>query len=1585
MLSGQNEPPSSVAELNRQIVELGHEIALNPNSATAFRRRGLLFGKIQNFDNAVADFDRVLALNPKDAGAYYLRGLAWHRKKDPTRAIADYDKAIELDPPNEEFYRGHRAKAELDVSAVHPDGGAGTATATPPQGLTGFFKRLAQYYAEFLSTDFKKQRLPRRQLQNADAQGRLVGIPLRKYPGFQQKLWEDLAKPIGPGLSLTVARGSWRAELPKAIVETTTTYIAQVTQKNVETVVDGLMKNTLRLAKHKGDDPDIAFEQFIEEVRASLARGIIAPLLENMEGFFARTENKPIESIRELEDQLSARLASGIESSSGAAFSKLLVEGAAEPLEGLLRDHLEIELVRAELGAFFATFTAADLYVDLSDLVRSSRLVENTDFYMHIGEVHHSGHVFPIFYIPFTAERTEQGFKIASEPRLYVNKRAMDYVAQEIAKAEGRPAAASMLRERIFYLTPEQSPIGIAQKLFDDLAGSLNLRAEIDFRAPRDQKVSSSQVVVTNRLSFSLFDRSDESMVNDYEALQSGIEAGGDVVDFFKSLIDDFLLKNPVSVREDIDGEWADMPMPQRLVFDSPLPLVEEQRKILAAIRHPKSRFIAVEGPPGTGKSHTITAVAFDLILAGKSLLVLSDKKEALDVVEDKLNQALAKVRPSADFPNPILRLGMNASNYGQLLKKSAIDRLQVNQRISRQSRPQREKALETDRAELKKGLEKTVETYARIDVAEIAELERDTAALIGKMPDVAAILADGSLSEIAEDFGAVSEFLHSNRALGLILRWQGPSPKRLNEVSRVAASLNSLPATAMDIGPIIAFSLDRLRILEGAISATEDAKNPVFGYLFAGKKLREIARTLREECKIKDCENPQQDLAKLKLWRNNLQRIRDHLASVLLNAEFELAVVLIGGKIVSAGGEPLVPVQVLDAARRLDEAMKLATPLLAAAQGKFYPDLLEGEDGPLALLGRLGALKLREARIRDKFLAVPQVDYVGEKTKIESLNTQLLAERIDERLIEFNDHKKNDALAIGKIIREKQRFPVDKFADIQRAFPCIIAGLRDYAEFIPLERELFDVVIIDEASQVSIAQALPAIIRAKKVLVLGDRNQFGNVKTTNASLEVNAAYMLDLIKAFGEDFPSAGETVRTKISQFNIRSSVLDFIEPISNFSVQLKKHFRSYPEMIGFSSKYFYGDSLQVMKIRGMPIEDVIEFDAIEHDGLVDRRNVNVLEAKRIIERIAELLELDPVPSVGVITPHTEQQACIAKLAQEHPRWDEFDDKLRLKIMTFDTCQGEEREIVFYSLVATAEKDRLAYIFPSKLDRDSDEVDHSLRLQRLNVGLSRGQEKLVFVHSKPIDQYSSALRVALAHYRGELERAKLMPTEDDLDEASPMERKVLHWLSQVPLIRDLDGDCEIIAQFELGKYLRQLDPTYHHPDYCVDFLIRIRDGGQHHQMVLEYDGFEFHFEKGVPSGMINSSTWRTYLTAEDVEREKVLESFGVQMIRLNRFNLGKDPIATIDSLLRERLEGMLHGRKPHDLVAEVAEKANEIEEGLKSGEYKRCKKCDRDLPLDMFRNSSAKSGFARQCRECKATATPASSKPKFRRYHRR
>src|SRR5260370_7532423 len=108
-----------------------------------------------------------------------------------------------------------------------------------------------------------------------------------------------------------------------------------------------------------------------------------------------------------------------------------------------------------------------------------------------------------------------------------------------------------------------------------------------------------------------------------------------------------------------------------------------------------------------------------------------------------------------------------------------------------------------------------------------------------------------------------------------------------------------------MDIGPIVAFASARLRALEGEIKAIEDSKNAVFGYLFAGKKLREIARKLHAECRL-ECEHPHRDLAKLKLWCNNLHKIHDFLARIHLHAQFNVASLLSPPKPFPAHKPPL-------------------------------------------------------------------------------------------------------------------------------------------------------------------------------------------------------------------------------------------------------------------------------------------------------------------------------------------------------------------------------------------------------------------------------------------------------------------------------------------------------------------------------------------------------------------------------------------------------------------------------------------------------------------------------------------------------
>ncbi|MBM3855907.1 MAG: hypothetical protein FJ399_22600, partial [Verrucomicrobia bacterium] len=86
-----------------------------------------------------------------------------------------------------------------------------------------------------------------------------------------------------------------------------------------------------------------------------------------------------------------------------------------------------------------------------------------------------------------------------------------------------------------------------------------------------------------------------------------------------------------------------------------PLPLNDPQKRILLAAESPDNRFIVVDGPPGTGKSHTITALIYQATLMGKSVLVTSHKQQALDVIDNVLIEQFRTVHPRAK--PPVLRL----------------------------------------------------------------------------------------------------------------------------------------------------------------------------------------------------------------------------------------------------------------------------------------------------------------------------------------------------------------------------------------------------------------------------------------------------------------------------------------------------------------------------------------------------------------------------------------------------------------------------------------------------------------------------------------------------------------------------------------------------------------------------------------------------------------------------------------------------------------------------------------------------------------------------------------------------------------
>jgi len=180
-----------------------------------------------------------------------------------------------------------------------------------------------------------------------------------------------------------------------------------------------------------------------------------------------------------------------------------------------------------------------------------------------------------------------------------------------------------------------------------------------------------------------------------------------------------------------VSDQWDEMAIPDRLVAVSPIPLNEEQRKILTALDDPDCRFITVQGPPGTGKSHTMIAIAFNCILHGKNALILSDKQEALNVVEEKLKAALASVRQDDDFPDPILRLGKTGNTYTRLISQSSQEKIRSHYRATKTHAEKLSAATEATHQEIRWSITQTI----RADRGESSGIHQDAAMPPGRRP----------------------------------------------------------------------------------------------------------------------------------------------------------------------------------------------------------------------------------------------------------------------------------------------------------------------------------------------------------------------------------------------------------------------------------------------------------------------------------------------------------------------------------------------------------------------------------------------------------------------------------------------------------------------------------------------------------------------------------------------------------------------------------------------------------------------------------------------------------------------------------
>jgi len=339
---------------------------------------------------------------------------------------------------------------------------------------------------------------------------------------------------------------------------------------------------------------------------------------------------------------------------------------------------------------------------------------------------------------------------------------------------------------------------------------------------------------------------------------------------------------------------------------------------------------------------------------------------------------------------------------------------------------------------------------------------------------------------------------------------------------------------------------------------------------------------------------------------------------------------------------------------------------------------------------------------------------------------------------------------------------------------------------------------------------------------------------------------------------------------------------------------------EIIGYSNKNFYGNTLEVMKIRGKSIDNVIKIIKVNPGEKKEiYKNVNQAEAECILDELRGLRDSGFKGTVGVITPFTNQQRLISNIIYNSGDWREFEDSFKLKIMTFDSCQGDEKDIIYYSMVERADEELLKYIFPVDLSKINFEEDGNLKAQRLNVGLSRAKESVRFVVSKDIDNFKGEIGNALKQFAKYLSEPDNFGVIAKTDPKSPMEKVVYNYIVQTRFYQNNKDRLEIIPQFDVGRYIKQLDPYAKIPNYRTDFLLILKDGEREKFIIVEYDGFEYHFTDSY--GYIDELNYEKFYIESDIERQKTIELYGYKFIRVNKFNLGNNPVERLNSRLEK------------------------------------------------------------------------------------
>jgi very-short-patch-repair endonuclease len=432
-------------------------------------------------------------------------------------------------------------------------------------------------------------------------------------------------------------------------------------------------------------------------------------------------------------------------------------------------------------------------------------------------------------------------------------------------------------------------------------------------------------------------------------------------------------------------------------------------------------------------------------------------------------------------------------------------------------------------------------------------------------------------------------------------------------------------------------------------------------------------------------------------------------------------------------------------------------------------------------------------------------------------------------------------------------------------AVPCWIMNHARISEAMPATIGAFDLVIVDEASQ-SDLWALPAILRGKKILLVGDDKQVSPDAGFIASQRIQ-----ELKNRFLADQPYGTEMTPEK-SLYDLAARVF------AAQQVMLREHFRCVPPIIAYSNRVFYKGGIYPLRIpKASERIDPPLVDIHIPDGIRDKQGRNAYEALAIAEEIAALLKDERFVgrSLGVVSLlGLEQAKHIDSLVRQSCDSAEL-LRRRFKCGDARTFQGSERDIMFLSMVVDG--------------ANCHAVSGNLFDQRFNVAASRARDRMYLVRSVKISDLSDKdlRQTLLSHFDKPLVTDK-EEAENLIDRCeSGFERQVYTAL--------VSQGYRVIPQVKSGAYR-------------IDMVV---EGSGDTRLAIECDGDEYHGPDRWPHDMNRQRVlervgwvfWRCFASTWSLQRDEVLAEL---LERLTA--MGIEPMGAI-----ERAPALVEKREWH------------------------------------------------------------------------